>query len=149
METMENIDFQLPLACEPAINYMMGKNYKNEIYHGYQKVSYFQGLIFKIHVRFPRCMFSSLSCDASTHDHCHISFRKLKASNSKQKFLGCFSAGWLPSLKLTFSPPKIGHPKRKQSYSSNPFLGAFAVSFREGNCWFGSWWFGFRKDPRK
>ena len=38
----------------------------------------------------------------------------------------------LPFLKLTFRPPKIGHPKRKGS-SSIHFQVAFAVSFREGN----------------
>ena len=30
------------------------------------------------------------------------------------------------------SPLKMGHPKRKQSYSNHSFSGAFAVSFREG-----------------
>ena len=30
---------------------------------------------------------------------------------------------WLPSLKLTWQL-KIGHPKRKQSYSNHPFSGA-------------------------
>ena len=31
------------------------------------------------------------------------------------------------------SPLKIGHPKRKQSYSNHPLSGALAVSFREGS----------------
>ena len=35
----------------------------------------------------------------------------------------------LPKTKS--SPLKIGHPKRKGSSSNHPFLGAFAVSFRE------------------
>ena len=40
----------------------------------------------------------------------------------------------LPSLKLTANAPENG-PKanRKGSYSNHPFLGAFAVSFREGS----------------
>ena len=38
--------------------------------------------------------------------------------------------GTLP--KTNSSPLKIGHPKRKQSYSNHPFSGAFVVSFREG-----------------
>ena len=73
--------------------------------------------------------FLVLDNSASTHDHCHISFRKFKASS------------WLVTLPETNikSPLKIGllAPKGNgQSYSSNPFLGALAVSFREGNCWF-------------
>ena len=41
-----------------------------------------------------------------------------------------FQAATLPETNS--SHLKIGHPKRKQSYSNHPFSGAFAVSFREG-----------------
>ena len=39
----------------------------------------------------------------------------------------------LPETNMTPAwPLKIGHPKRKRSYSNHPFSGAFAVSFRDG-----------------
>jgi len=41
-------------------------------------------------------------------------------------------AGGTPS-ETDSSPLKIGHPKRRQSYSNHPFSGAFTVSFREGS----------------
>ena len=34
-----------------------------------------------------------------------------------------------------FAPENRPAPKRKRSYSNHPFLGAFAVSFREGRTW--------------
>ena len=37
---------------------------------------------------------------------------------------------YVTSLKLTYSPLKIGHPKRKRSYSNHPFSGAMLVSGR-------------------
>ena len=40
------------------------------------------------------------------------------------QFPGIYIKKHLPSLKLTCSHLKIGHPKRKQSYSNHPFSGA-------------------------
>ena len=40
---------------------------------------------------------------------------------------------WVPSLKLTANAPENRpKPNRKGSYYNHPFVGAFAVSFREG-----------------
>ena len=57
-------------------------------------------------------------------------FRLIPAADLAKSLLN--SPLKIPSLKLTV-PENRPKPNRKGSYSNHPFLGAMAVSFREGN----------------
>ena len=77
-------------------------------------------------------IFSQLEYESSNNK---VPRRELILGKVDQTLSPCLFFERLPSLKLTFSPLKIGLPNRKVvQYSNHPFSGAFAVSFRECMC---------------
>ena len=55
---------------------------------------------------------------------CELGIRSILGGKIRQRFRANNELNDLPSLKLTFSPLKIGHPNRKGLYSNHPFSGA-------------------------
>ena len=69
---------------------------------------------------FPGCSASTISQPSSLH----LDVVDGEAGSKSRKIT-------LPETKSL--PLKIGHPKRKGSYSNHPFSGLFAANFREGS----------------